>query len=127
MFRRWIGRLILWFLKDELDSVKREMQNTISQQTHVAVDKLRDQVASLAAMDVAYQEMGHVVLILRVGDRDRGRDIVKIIDVPKVWTMRDYMQFADELDQRFGVRRRAMDVPMGVNLREFRQGLTNKW
>ena len=113
-FRNQLRKLIMWALATEIKAIRDQAYTEARRSAAAEVDRLRSQVQALIGVDVDCHpigETGHVVIMARVGKRD----IVRIVDIPKQWTMQQYKEFVDELDHRFGIRHRRIDVPSGIS------------
>lgn len=114
-----LQRLILWaagdYLDAKVDKVIHQLRlgaaNAVAgarRQNNEHWEQIRDQIAALQAIDVDYhEERGKLILIASVG----GRDIVKILQIPRGHTVPEWKQMVCELEQRYGAQPRFVDEP----------------
>lgn len=72
----------------------------------VVVDKLQ----AIQAIDFGFKEDGKIIIVARVG----GHDHVKVVDVPRNWTLPEYRHLVERLEQEYGARASFYDMPIGM-------------
>lgn len=127
-----LRRLILWaagpYLDEKVDEVIRTLRlgadNAVASQNRRNNDhweQIRDHVAALQALDVNFQDAGKIVLIARV----HGRDIVKIVDVPKNRTLQEWKEMVRDLECRYAAPPLVIDSPDHVTEEYLWEGRTH--
>lgn len=124
--RQWIRKLLLrlirWAAADEFQSIKDAAFTETRRAAASEVDRLKENLAQLVGVDASFHEVGHLVLLVRCN----GRDIVRVIQVPRNWRMQEYIDFCKMMEGRFGVRQFKADLPHGMPVRDFLQEIRRK-
>lgn len=76
-----------------------------------ALEPLRDQLAALQALDVDFHATGKLIICAQIG----GRDLVKIIAIPRRATLAEHREMVQTIESRYGARLGYVDAPSGFD------------
>lgn len=101
---------------DQFDNLWKQVNNLKeSSVTH-------DQLKALQAIDFDWHDCGKIILMFHFD----GKDIVKIIDVKRKTTIKEYQQLSGQLEREYGAAPKYFDGIDGYD--EFWQrSITDKW
>jgi len=106
-------------IKPELDAIRKDLGGRVSEALTKAnaavkeVRELRKQLTALQAMDIGFREMGKVIILARIGGKDR----VQIIDTKREMTPLEYKHLAESIRRDFGADLSFVDAPQGADIR----------
>ena len=117
-FRNCLRRLIVWALTDSFESMMQQAVREGQLAANKEVDKFRDQLDALLALDVdcyPIHRVGHIVLIAKVSNRP----CVRVISVPPEWSIADYREFVKRVEDEYGIKQQVADLPAGIPAEAF--------
>lgn len=117
--RQWIRRLILWAASDYYEEATERLSAELRTQLHHSRDHLKKEnkchwdmlnakITALQAIDVSMKdEAGKLIIMASV----KGQDIVKIMDIPRSFSLEDHRRLIQEMEGRYGARQSFVDAP----------------
>ena len=90
-----------------VEATERTCRAAAVNSVETVVSRLTDQLKALQACDIDFKNAGKIILIAQVA----GRDIVKIINIPRQISMNDWRRMIDDVEHRFGAKPSFIDEP----------------